>query len=90
MPVVVGVMLETMTLALVGGVLGGLLVWLIFNNDSVGTLGSDFSQVVFAFKASPALLWSGLKWALGIGLIGGLLPAVRAARMPVTDALRAI
>ncbi len=90
MPVVVGVMLETMTLALVGGVLGGLLAWLIFNNYSVSTLGSNFSQVVFAFKVSPALLWSGLKWALGIGLIGGLLPALRAARMPVTDALRAI
>ncbi|PZO63244.1 MAG: hypothetical protein DI635_08870 [Pseudoxanthomonas suwonensis] len=90
MPVVVGVMLETMTLALVGGVLGGLLAWLIFNNYSVSTLGSNFSQVVFAFKVSPVLLWSGLKWALGIGLIGGLLPAVRAARMPVTDALRAI
>lgn len=90
MPVVVGVMLETMTLALVGGVLGGLLAWLIFNNYSVSTLGSNFSQVVFAFKVSPVLLWSGLKWALGIGLIGGLLPALRAARMPVTDALRAI
>ena len=90
MPVVVGVMLETMTLALIGGVLGGLLAWLIFNNYSVSTLGSNFSQVVFAFKVSPALLWSGLKWALGIGLIGGLLPALRAARMPVTDALRAI
>ena len=90
MPVVVGVMLETMTLALVGGILGGLLAWLIFNNYSVSTLGSNFSQVVFAFKVSPALLWSGLKWALGIGLIGGLLPALRAARMPVTDALRAI
>lgn len=89
MPVVVGVMLETMTLALVGGVLGGLLALLIFNNYSVSTLGSNFSQVVFAFKVSPALLWSGLKWALGIGLIGGLLPALRAARMPVTDALRA-
>ena len=90
MPVVVGVMLETMTLALVGGILGGLLAWLIFNNYSVSTLGSNFSQVVFAFKVSPALLWSGLKWALGIGLVGGLLPALRAARMPVTDALRAI
>ena len=90
MPVVVGVMLETMTLALVGGILGGLLAWLIFNNYSVSTLGSNFSQVVFAFKVSPALLWTGLKWALGIGLVGGLLPALRAARMPVTDALRAI
>lgn len=89
-PVVVGVMLETMALALLGGIIGGGIAWLVFNNYSVSTLGSNFSQVVFAFKVSPVLLWSGLKWALGIGLIGGLLPAVRAARMPVTDALRAI
>ena len=89
-PVVMAVMLETMLLALLGGLLGGFLAWVIFNGYSVATLGSNFSQVVFEFKVSPELLWSGLKWALGIGLIGGLLPAVRAARMPVTDALRAI
>lgn len=89
LPVVVGVMLETMALALLGGLLGGLLAWLVFNNYSVSTLGSNFSQVVFAFKVTPALLWNGLKWALGIGLVGGLLPALRAARMPVTAALRA-
>lgn len=89
-PVVVGVMLETMALALLGGIIGGGIAWLVFNNYSVSTLGSNFSQVVFAFQVTPALLWNGLKWALGIGLVGGLFPAVRAARMPVTDALRAI
>ena len=41
------------------------------------------------FRVTPALLWTGLKWALGIGLVGGLFPALRAARMEVTDALRA-
>jgi putative ABC transport system permease protein len=51
-------------------------------------LGSNFSQVVFAFKVSPELLWSGLTWALAIGFIGGLFPAVRAARIPVTVGLR--
>jgi putative ABC transport system permease protein len=55
----------------------------------VSTLGSNFSQVVFQFKVSPELLWNGLKWALGIGLVGGLFPALRAARLPVTEALRA-
>ena len=88
LPVVVGVMLETMLLALLGGVLGGLIAWLIFNGYSVSTLGNNFSQVVFKFKVSPQLLWSGLKWALGIGLVGGLFPALRAARLPVTTALR--
>jgi len=44
---------------------------------------------VFQFKVSPELLWNGLKWALGIGLVGGLFPALRAARLPVTAALRA-
>ena len=55
----------------------------------VSTLGSNFSQVVFQFRVSPELLWTGLKWALGIGLVGGLFPALRAARLPVTVALRA-
>ena len=89
LPVVVAVMLETMLLALLGGLLGAGLAWLIFNGYSVSTLGSNFSQVVFQFKVSPELLWTGLKWALGIGLVGGLFPALRAARLPVTEALRA-
>ena len=90
LPVVVAVMLETMLLALVGGVLGGLLAWLIFNGYSASTMGSNFSAVVFQFKVTPELLWSGLKWALGIGLVGGLFPALRAARLPITAALRAL
>ncbi|MGH8123651.1 MAG: ABC transporter permease [Rudaea sp.] len=88
LPVVVSVLLETMLLALAGGVLGGLIAWLIFNNYTVSTLGSNFSQVVFAFKVSPALLGTGLKWALAIGFVGGAFPALRAARLPVTTALR--
>jgi len=88
LPVVVSVLLETMLLALAGGVLGAAIAWLIFNNYTVSTLGANFSQVVFAFKVSPALVWNGLKWALAIGFIGGLFPALRAARLPVTTALR--
>jgi putative ABC transport system permease protein len=82
-------MLETMLLALVGGLVGALIAWLLFNGHSVSTLGNNFSQVVFQFRVSPQLLWTGVKWALGIGLGGGLFPALRAARMEVTDALRA-
>ncbi len=88
-PVVTAVMLETMLLALLGGLLGAAIAWLVFNGYTVSTLGQNFSQVVFQFRVSPELLWTGLKWALGIGLVGGLFPALRAARMPVADALRA-
>ncbi|MEO6967014.1 MAG: ABC transporter permease [Rhodanobacteraceae bacterium] len=87
-PVVVSVMLETMLLALLGGVLGAAIAWALFDHYTVSTLGNNFSQVVFQFKVSPALLWIGIKWALAIGFIGGLFPAVRAARLPVTTALR--
>ncbi|MEO7917102.1 MAG: ABC transporter permease, partial [Dokdonella sp.] len=58
------------------------------NNYTVSTLGANFSQVVFQFNVSPALLWTGIKWALAIGFVGGLFPAMRAARLPVTTALR--
>jgi putative ABC transport system permease protein len=88
LPVVVSVLLETMLLALLGGLLGGVITWLIFNGYTASTLGSNFSQVVFQFKVSPQLLWTGIKWAMAIGFIGGLFPAVRAARLPVTTALR--
>jgi putative ABC transport system permease protein len=47
-----------------------------------------FSQVAFAFAVTPALLAQGLTYALMMGLIGGLLPAVRAARLPISSALR--
>jgi putative ABC transport system permease protein len=88
LPVIVSVLLETMLLALLGGALGAGLAWAIFDNYTASTLGSNFSQVVFAFKVSPELLWGGLKWALAIGFVGGLFPAVRAARIPVTVGLR--
>ncbi len=88
LPVVVSVLLETMLLALLGGVLGAAIAWLIFDNYTVSTLSQNFSQVVFNFKVSPALVLTGLKWALVIGFVGGAFPALRAARLPVTVALR--
>src|SRR5579872_6047445 len=87
-PVVVSVMLETVLLAILGGGTGALIAWAIFDNYTASTLGANFSQVVFNFKVSPQLLLKGLKWALAIGVIGGLFPAMRAARMPVTSGLR--
>jgi putative ABC transport system permease protein len=88
-PVMVSVLIESLALAFVGGVIGALLAYLLFNNFSVSTLGENFTQVVFAFKVTPSLVVTGLVIALVIGMIGGLLPAWRAARMPVTAALRA-
>ncbi|EQD55175.1 ABC transporter permease, partial [mine drainage metagenome] len=66
----------------------GVIAWLLFNGYAVSTLGADFSQVVFQFQVTPALLVQGLKWALAIGFIGGIFPALRAARVPVSVALR--
>lgn len=88
LPVVVAVMLETMLLALAGGVIGAAVAWAVFNGYTVSTLGSNFSQVVFQFRVTPPLLLQGLQWALVIGLAGGLPPALRAATLPVTAALR--
>jgi len=87
-PVVVAVMLETMLLALLGGLLGGALAWIVFNGYTASTIAGGVGQLTFAFKVSPEVLWTGLKWALAIGFVGGLFPALRAATQPVTTALR--
>lgn len=88
-PVVVAVMLETMLLALLGGLLGSLLAWLIFNGYTASTIAGGVGQLTFEFNVAPPVLWTGIKWALAIGFVGGLFPALRAARLPVTEALRA-
>ena len=87
-PVVVSVMTEALLLALVGGVAGALIAYALFNNFSVSTLGQNFTQVVFNFKVTPQLVARGLIIAIIIGMIGGLMPALRAARLPVTTSLR--
>ena len=89
LPVALSVLAEAMLLALTGGVLGALIAYLLFNNMSVSTLGSNFTQVAFNFAVTPALMEKGLSWALAIGLLGGLPPALKAARQPVVEALRA-
>ena len=89
LPVVVSVMVEALLLASIGGVLGGGLAYAYCDGVSLSTLNfSTFSQVAFAFRVTPTLLVKGLIWALAIGVAGGLLPAVRAATLPVTVALR--
>ena len=88
-PVVVSVMIEALALAFVGGVVGATLAYVYCDGASLSTLNfNTFSQVAFDFRVTPALLARGLAWALVIGAAGGLLPAIRAARVPVTVALR--
>ncbi|MGH8202440.1 MAG: ABC transporter permease [Steroidobacteraceae bacterium] len=87
-PVVVSVMIETMLLAIAGGAGGALIAWLLFHHFTASTMGPNFGAVMFQFRVTPQLMGEGLKWALVIGFLGGLFPALRAARIPVTDALR--
>jgi putative ABC transport system permease protein len=88
-PVLISTLVESTLLALVGGLIGGALAFLVFNGFQVSTLnGASFSQVVFDFAVTPDLLIDGLKAALIIGAVGGLFPAIRAARLPVAQALR--
>jgi len=88
LPVVVAVMIEALLLALAGGVLGALIAYVLFNNFTVSTLGQNFTQVVFNFKVTPGLVARGLIIAVAIGMVGGLLPALRAARVPISTSLR--
>lgn len=87
--VVVSVLAESLALGAIGGGIGGVLAYLAFNGYQTSTMNfQTFSQVAFAFKVTPALLAMGLVYALVMGLVGGLFPAVRAARLPIPAALR--
>jgi putative ABC transport system permease protein len=89
-PVVCSIMIEALLLSLAGAVLGAAIAYAAFNGFQVSTLNfQTFSQVAFAFAVTPPLLVQGIVWAMVIGFFGGLFPAVRAARLPVVDALRA-
>jgi putative ABC transport system permease protein len=87
--VVVSVLAESLALAALGGAIGGALAYLAFNGYQTSTMNfSTFSQVAFAFQVTPQLLAMGLFYALAMGLVGGLFPALRAARLPIPSALR--
>ncbi|MEQ8857525.1 MAG: ABC transporter permease [Pseudomonadales bacterium] len=89
LPVVVSVMFEALVLALLGGALGAGIAYIGFNGMTVSTLNSStFSQVAFDFAVTGRLMLLGLIWAVALGIVGGLFPAVRAARLPITAALR--
>jgi putative ABC transport system permease protein len=87
--VIVSVMVESVVLGLIGGLIGAIGAYVAFDGFETSTMNfQTFSQVAFAFRVTPALFITGLIYALSIGLIGGLLPAIRAARLPISKALR--
>jgi putative ABC transport system permease protein len=88
-PVIISVMLESLALALIGGTVGAAAAYFAFDGFKAATINwQTFSQIAFAFAVTPQLLVSAIVWAVTIGLIGGLFPAIRAARLPIAAALR--
>lgn len=90
-PVVISVLLESLILALLGGALGATAAYLAFNGRQASTINwQSFSQVAFSFAVTPELLLRAITWSALIGLLGGLFPAFRAARIPIASALREV
>lgn len=88
-PVVVSVLVEALLIGLVGGLIGMLIAYFGFDGLRASTMNfASFSQITFAFTVTPQLLLQGLGYALLLGLLGGLLPSLRAARLPITTGLR--
>jgi putative ABC transport system permease protein len=87
--VVCSVLAEASALAFAGGAIGALVAWLFFDGYAVSTLNfQSMSQVAFAFAVTPGLAAQGMAYAIGMGVIGAMWPAWRAARLPIVTALR--
>jgi putative ABC transport system permease protein len=87
--VLISVLIESLGLGAIGGAIGAAAAYVAFNGYQTSTMNfQTFTQVAFAFRVTPELLGVGLFYALLMGLIGGLLPAIRAARLPIASALR--
>jgi putative ABC transport system permease protein len=88
-PVVLSVLLESLALALFGGTIGAAAAYFAFDGFKAATMNwQTFSQIAFAFAVTPTLLVNAIIWAAVLGLLGGLFPAIRAARLPIAAALR--
>ena len=90
--VVVSVLAEALLLSLAGGLVGALCAWILFDGHISSMLGGGVQQnpVAFAMQVTPALIVLGIIWACVIGFVGGLVPAIRAARLPIARALNAV
>jgi putative ABC transport system permease protein len=87
--VLVSVLAEALVLGAIGGLIGASAAYFGFNGVQTSTMNfQTFSQVAFAFRVTPELVGTGLFYALTLGFLGGLLPALRAARLPIPAALR--
>jgi putative ABC transport system permease protein len=84
LPVAISVVSESLLLALTGALIGSAIAWLLFNGSQKAYFGN-----VFDLKVTPGLIVLGIAWALVIALLGGLFPSIRAARLPIVEALRA-
>ncbi|MBI2424011.1 MAG: ABC transporter permease [Candidatus Hydrogenedentes bacterium] len=88
-PIVFSVLLESVALAIVGGVAGAAGAYFALDGFQTSTINfQTFSQIAFAFTVTPQLLAKAILWAAAIGMLGGLFPAIRAARLPISTALR--
>jgi putative ABC transport system permease protein len=87
--VVVSVLIEGLLLAAIGALIGATASWLLFNGNTI-SLGGTTGSLITEMRVTPAVFAAGMAWALTVGLLGGLFPALRAARLPVATALRAI
>jgi putative ABC transport system permease protein len=87
--IVVSVVVEALALALIGAAAGSAIAWLLFSGDSI-SIGGRNGTIVTTFAITPATLATGLAWAGAVALVGALFPALRAARLPLATALRAM
>jgi putative ABC transport system permease protein len=87
-------LIEGEFLAFIGGLLGcviSFILYAIFRSHPLGTMSFEtFSEIVFQFRITPQLAFKGLAFSVLVGLIGSLLPAIRAARLPVISALKSV
>jgi putative ABC transport system permease protein len=88
-PIILSLMFESLALALVGGVVGAAAAYFAFDGYKAATINwQTFSQIAFAFAVTPKLLAQAILWSVVIGFIGGIFPALRAARIPIASGLR--
>jgi putative ABC transport system permease protein len=88
-PVIMSVLFESLALALIGGTVGAAAAYFFFNGYQAATMNwQTFSQIAFAFAVTPKLLVMAIIWAATLGILGGIFPAIRAARLPIAAALR--
>lgn len=86
--VVVSVFAEALLLAIAGALIGAALSWALFNGNMISSGGNVGAQLVYSLEVTPGLMLLGIAWAFVLGILGGLFPAIRAARLPVAAALR--